>query len=85
MQLLTEKSNVLRAIKFLSCRDASLTVTQNGAGEIVLRGEGLFVLMVQGRGLLLVSSFGAIHRKPATANATSVDTGHLVAWEGTTQ
>jgi uncharacterized protein (AIM24 family) len=42
--------------------------------------------MVQGEGLLLVSSFGAIHRKTlAPGERYVVDTGHLVAWEGTTQ
>jgi uncharacterized protein (AIM24 family) len=42
--------------------------------------------MVQGKGLLLVSSFGAIHRKTLQAGERYVvDTGHLVAWEGTTQ
>jgi uncharacterized protein (AIM24 family) len=42
--------------------------------------------MVQGQGLLLVSSFGAIHRKRLQPGERYVvDTGHLVAWEGTTQ
>jgi len=44
------------------------------------------VLLVQGQGLLLVSSFGAIHRKVLQPGERYVvDTGHLVAWEGTTQ
>jgi uncharacterized protein (AIM24 family) len=43
----------------------------------------LFVLQVSGTGLLLVSSFGAIHRKTlAPGEQYVVDTGHLVAWEG---
>jgi uncharacterized protein (TIGR00266 family) len=67
--------------------DASLTVdTKWGGAKSFFGGEGLFVLMVQGRGLLLVSSFGAIHRKTLRAGERYVvDTGHLVAWEGTTQ
>jgi len=67
--------------------DASLTVdTKWGGAKSFFGGEGLFVLMVQGRGLLLVSSFGAIHRKVLRAGERYVvDTGHLVAWEGTTQ
>ncbi len=67
--------------------DASLTVdTKWGGAKSFFGGEGLFVLMVQGRGLLLVSSFGAIHRKVLQAGERYVvDTGHLVAWEGTTQ
>ena len=36
--------------------------------------------------MLLLSSFGAIHRKRLEAGERYVvDTGHLVAWEGTTQ
>lgn len=67
--------------------DASLTVdTKWGGAKSFFGGEGLFVLMVQGSGLLLVSSFGAIHRKTLQPGERYVvDTGHLVAWEGTTQ
>jgi uncharacterized protein (TIGR00266 family) len=67
--------------------DSSLVVdTKWGGAKSFFGGEGLFVLMVQGEGLLLVSSFGAIHRKTlAPGERYVVDTGHLVAWEGTTQ
>jgi uncharacterized protein (TIGR00266 family) len=67
--------------------DASLVVdTRWGGAKSFFGGEGLFVLQVQGTGLLLVSSFGAIHRKRlAPGERYVVDTGHLVAWEGTTQ
>lgn len=67
--------------------DASLTIdTKWGGAKSFFAGEGLFVLMVQGQGLLLVSSFGAIHRKRLQAGERYVvDTGHLVAWEGSMQ
>ncbi len=67
--------------------DASLTVdTKWGGAKSFFGGEGLFVLQVTGTGLLLVSSFGAIHRKRLQVGERYVvDTGHLVAWEGTTQ
>jgi uncharacterized protein (TIGR00266 family) len=67
--------------------DASLTVdTKWGGAKSFFGGEGLFVLQVYGTGLLLVSSYGAIHRKRlAPGERYVVDTGHLVAWEGTTQ
>jgi uncharacterized protein (TIGR00266 family) len=67
--------------------DASLVVdTRWGGAKSFFGGEGLFVLQVSGTGLLLVSSFGAIHRKRLQAGERYVvDTGHLVAWEGTTQ
>jgi uncharacterized protein (TIGR00266 family) len=67
--------------------DANLTVdTKWGGAKSFFGGEGLFVMLVQGQGLLLVSSFGAIHRKLLQPGERYVvDTGHLVAWEGTTQ
>jgi len=67
--------------------DSSLTVdTKWGGAKSFFAGEGLFVLMIQGQGLLLVSSFGAIHRKMLRPGERYVvDTGHLVAWEGSTQ
>jgi uncharacterized protein (TIGR00266 family) len=67
--------------------DQSLVVdTRWGGAKSFFGGEGLFVLQVTGTGLLLTSSFGAIHRKRlAPGERYVVDTGHLVAWEGTTQ
>ncbi|MCS6873405.1 MAG: TIGR00266 family protein [Pyrinomonadaceae bacterium] len=63
--------------------DVSLQVeTKFGGVKSFLGGEGLFVLEVTGTGLLLVSSFGAIHRKTLRPGERYlVDTGHLVAWE----
>ena len=67
--------------------DTGLVVdTRWGGAKSFFGGEGLFVLQVTGTGLLLLSSFGAIHRKRlAAAERYVVDTVHLVAWEGTTQ
>ncbi|HWP43520.1 MAG TPA: TIGR00266 family protein [Blastocatellia bacterium] len=67
--------------------DAGLVIdTRWGGAKSFFGGEGLFVLQVHGTGLLLLSSFGAIHRKRlAPGERYVVDTGHLVAWEGTTQ
>lgn len=64
--------------------DTSLNVdTKFGGAKSFFGGEGLFVLQVSGRGLLLVSSFGSIHRKMLRPGERYViDTGHLVAWEG---
>jgi uncharacterized protein (TIGR00266 family) len=64
--------------------DTSLAVdTRWGGARSFFGGEGLFVLQVQGSGLLLVSSFGSIHRKRLNyGERYVVDTGHLVAWEG---
>jgi uncharacterized protein (TIGR00266 family) len=64
--------------------DTSLQVeTKFGGAKSFFGGEGLFVLQVAGTGLLLVSSFGAIHTKTLRPGEQYVvDTGHLVAWEG---
>jgi uncharacterized protein (TIGR00266 family) len=63
--------------------DTSLAVdTKFGGAKAFFGGEGLFVLHVSGTGLLLVSSFGAIHRRVLRPGEQYViDTGHLVAWE----
>src|SRR5438876_433471 len=83
---MTNQSFFVQSSSYLA-GDASLTVdTKWGGAKSFFAGEGLFVLLVQGQGLLLVSSFGAIHRKGLQAGERYVvDTGHLVAWEGTTQ
>lgn len=67
--------------------DTSLQVeTKFGGLKSWIGGEGLFVLSVSGTGVLLISSFGAIHRKTlADDERYVVDTGHLVAWEGQMQ
>lgn len=67
--------------------DTSLQVdTRWGGAKSFFGGEGLFVLQVSGNGLLLVSSFGAIHRKTLRPGERYVvDSGHLVAWEGQMQ
>jgi uncharacterized protein (TIGR00266 family) len=64
--------------------DTGLVVdTKFGGSRSFFGGEGLFVLQVSGHGLLLVSSFGAIHRRVlGPGEQYVVDTGHLVAWEG---
>src|SRR5436190_1953984 len=64
--------------------DTSLVVdTKFGGARSFFGGEGLFLLQISGAGLLLVSSFGAIHRRTLYPGEQYViDTGHLVAWEG---
>jgi uncharacterized protein (TIGR00266 family) len=62
--------------------DPALTIGVQGSMRGMLSGEGLFLLTVQGSGLLLLSSFGAIHSKTlAPGEEYIVDTGHIVAFE----
>jgi uncharacterized protein (TIGR00266 family) len=80
----------LRGTKFFVQRgsylagDAGLNIGVQGSLRGALSGEGLFLLTVEGSGLLLVSSFGAIHTKELSAGEEYlVDTGHIVAFEHT--
>jgi uncharacterized protein (TIGR00266 family) len=67
--------------------DVSLQVeTKFGGAKSWFGGEGLFVIQVAGTGLLLISSFGSIHRKTLQPGERYVvDTGHLVAWNSSMQ
>jgi uncharacterized protein (TIGR00266 family) len=62
--------------------DTGLAINIQGSMRGMLSGEGLFLLTVQGSGLLLLSSFGAIHsKKLGPGEEYIVDTGHIVAFE----
>jgi uncharacterized protein (TIGR00266 family) len=66
--------------------DPSLAINVQGSMRGMLSGEGLFLLTVEGSGLLLLSSFGAIHSKTLAAGEEYiVDTGHIVAFENSVQ
>ncbi len=56
--------------------------TKFGGVKSFFSGEGAFMLRIQGTGLLLLSSFGAIHKVVlAEGEEYIVDTGHIVAFE----
>ena len=66
--------------------DPGFNISVQGSLRGMLSGEGLFLLTVEGSGLLLLSSFGAIHAKELGANEEYiVDTGHIVAFEANVQ
>jgi uncharacterized protein (TIGR00266 family) len=83
---LTNQMFMVQSSSYLA-GDASLTVdTKWGGAKTFFGGEGLFVMQVSGTGLLLLTSFGAIHRRQLRAGERYVvDTGHLVAWEASLQ
>jgi uncharacterized protein (TIGR00266 family) len=59
--------------------------TQFGGGRTFFGGEGLFLLELSGTGQTFLSSYGAIERVDLEPGETyTVDTGHIVAFEGTT-
>jgi uncharacterized protein (TIGR00266 family) len=66
--------------------DPRLNIGVQGSVRGMLSGEGLFLLTVEGSGLLLLSSFGAIHVKSlGPGEEYIVDTGHIVAFENSVQ
>jgi uncharacterized protein (TIGR00266 family) len=55
-----------------------------GGARSFFGSEGLFLLHLRGRGHVLLSSFGAIHRIPLDGSRPMiVDTGHVVAFDST--
>jgi uncharacterized protein (TIGR00266 family) len=59
--------------------------TKFGGGRTFFGGEGLFLLDLSGTGQTFLSSFGAIDRVDLEPGEQyTVDTGHIVAFEGTT-
>ncbi|HOJ34062.1 MAG TPA: TIGR00266 family protein [Candidatus Hydrogenedentes bacterium] len=66
--------------------DAQLNMSVEASAKAMFSGEGLFLLTLSGSGLLLLSSFGAIHSKTlADGEEYIVDTSHMVAFESTVQ
>lgn len=65
--------------------DMSLNIdTKFGGGRSFFSGEGLFLLKISGRGLLILTSYGAIFDKVlAPGERYIVDTSHIVAFEST--
>jgi uncharacterized protein (TIGR00266 family) len=55
--------------------------TSWGGAKSFFASEGLFLLKANGRGKILLSSYGAIHQKDLKSGERyTVDTGHLVAF-----
>jgi uncharacterized protein (TIGR00266 family) len=53
-----------------------------GGSRTFFGGEGLFMLRCSGNGLLITSSFGAIHKTTLAAGRRyTIDTGHIVAFD----
>lgn len=61
--------------------DVGLQMETQASFKGLFGGEGLFMMRIFGQGLLLLSSFGAIHAlQLAPGQPYVVDTGHLVAF-----
>jgi len=67
---------------FLACTEEIEVNTQmQNLAQGLFSGEGFFIVKAEGRGLLLLESYGAIHRMElGPGEQKIVDNGHLVAW-----
>ncbi|KAF5660108.1 DUF124 domain-containing protein [Fusarium heterosporum] len=67
---------------FLACTsDIAKKRETQGLGKALFSGESLFVYTIEGRGIMWLTSFGAVERldlRPGEEHI--VDNGHLVAW-----
>jgi uncharacterized protein (TIGR00266 family) len=66
--------------------DVDLAIDIAASGKAFFAGEGLFLLSISGSGLLLLSSFGAIHKVTLGPGEEYVaDTTHMVAFDASVQ
>ncbi len=73
---------ILQSGSFLASELDVTVETKWGGAKTFFGGEGLFMLRCTGSGLLVVSSYGAIHKVEIPAGQTyTVDTGHIVAFD----
>jgi len=70
---------------FVAAEPAVDVDTKFGGGRTFFGGEGLFLLDLSGTGSTFLSSYGAIQEYELDPGETyTVDTGHIVAFEGST-
>lgn len=67
---------------FLAATDGiEVNTTMQNLSRGLLSGEGFFILKISGRGVVFVSSYGAIHAiELGQGEQCVIDNGHLVAW-----
>lgn len=63
-----------------------LDISTQGSLMGMVTGEGMFLSKISGNGKLFLASYGAIIQKELAANESfKVDSGHIVAFEGSVQ
>ncbi len=73
---------IVQSGSFLASEPDITVETKWGGAKTFFGGEGLFMLRCSGAGLLVVSSYGAIHKVEVPAGQMyTVDTGHIVAFD----
>ena len=84
-QDLHEERLLVQSGSFLAAGPGIDIDTKFGGGRTFFGGEGLFLLELSGTGPTFLSSYGAIDRIDLDPGETyTVDTGHIVAFEGST-
>jgi len=82
---LADERLLVQSGSFLAAETGIDIDTKFGGGRTFFGGEGLFLLELSGTGQTFLSSYGAIERVDLDPGETyTVDTGHIVAFEGTT-
>ncbi|ACV10509.1 protein of unknown function DUF124 [Halorhabdus utahensis DSM 12940] len=82
---LADERLLVQSGSFLAAESGIDIDTKFGGGRTFFGGEGLFLLELSGTGRTFLSSYGAIERVDLDPGETyTVDTGHIVAFEGTT-
>jgi len=78
---LHDETLMVQSGSYLASAMTVTTDTKWSGAKTFFASEGLIMLRAQGTGLLLLSSYGAIHEMNLAAGETiTIDTGHLVAF-----
>jgi len=79
---LNNETYLVQSGSFMASSEGIQTDTKWSGARTFFDGEGLIMLRCSGSGVLLLSSYGAIHELDLKAGETyTVDTGHLVAFK----
>ena len=77
-------SVLVQSGSFLAATQDVVVDTQFGGARSMMVGEGFYLLRCSGYGLLLIASYGAIHRVDLEEGQRyTVDNGHMVAFDET--
>ncbi|GIW04078.1 MAG: TIGR00266 family protein [Thermomicrobiales bacterium] len=80
---LRNQEMIVQSGSFLASEQGIEVSTKWGGARTFFGGEGFFMLRCAGTGLLVVSSYGAIHQVAlGSGQRYIVDTGHIVAFDG---
>jgi uncharacterized protein (TIGR00266 family) len=81
---LDDETLLVQSGSYLASEPSIEIDTKFGGGRTFFGGEGLFLLELSGTGSAFLSSYGAIKEVDLAAGETyTVDTGHIVAFDGT--